>query len=136
MISKAKLLEEIEELKDRTETLKDKIYDLYDLIKKKDEELEAMRFKQNYPMGVIVHGFCDEDRFICKHVYKYRYAGNGKINVLFLTNTEEPVLVSKFNISSVGSTKIFITYEDKKWLIDTIRNIKMEIPSELYEYKC
>ena len=35
MISKAKLLEEIEELKDRTETLKDKIYDLYDLIKKK-----------------------------------------------------------------------------------------------------
>ena len=95
-----------------------------------------MRFKQVYPMGVIVHGFWGEDKFICKHVYKYRYATNEKINVLFLINTEEPVLVSKFNISSVGSTKIFITYEDKKWLIDTIRNIKMEIPSELYEYKC
>lgn len=136
MISKNKLQERIEELENKIEILKDEIHILYKLTKEKEKELETMKFEQKHPNGVIDHGLSGDDRFTCKHVHSYRYAANGKVNKLFLTNTEDPVLPGEFKISRINSNKILITYEDRKWLIDTIRNIKMEIPSELYEYKC
>ena len=109
---------------------------MYDLIKKKDEELEVMKFEQKHPNGIILHSFIGNDGYTLKYCHSYRYSSDGKMNTLFLINTKEPALTDKFNISRVSSGKIFITYEDKKWLIDINRNIKMEIPSKLYEYKC